>query len=284
MPLKDILLHLDDGRGHEARLTLAAELAGRHGAHLTGLFVIEPLGVAGLAMPGGADFAMAEAIQEMEQRHREARHKVAKVLGAAFKAACERAGVVSEWRVVVGDAASVATLHARYADLAIVGQRDPDHPPFSVSVAEPVLMGSGRPVLVVPFIGTREAIGQRVLMAWNASREAARAVNDALPLFAAGGTITILSINPARGIGGEGDLPAADIAHHLARHGAKAEAAYTVAEDISVGDAILSHAADLGADLIVMGAYGHSRAREFVLGGATRALLAHMTVPVLLSH
>ena len=156
-------------------------------------------------------------------------------------------------------------LHARYADLAVLGQADPDNPPLGAGVVEAVLLGSGRPALVVPFIGA-ESVGQRVLVAWNATREAARALNDAMPLLAQAEKVTVLSVNPERGIGGEGDLPAADIALHLARHGVKAEAAHTTAEDVSVGDILLSRAADLGADLIVMGGYGHSRAREFVLG------------------
>jgi nucleotide-binding universal stress UspA family protein len=137
---------------------------------------------------------------------------------------------------------------------------------------------------VVPYIGGSDIIGRRALVAWNASREAARALNDAIPLLEDAENVTVLSVNPKRGIRGEGDLPAADIALHLARHGMKAEASYVVAEDIGVGDALLSRAADLGSDLIVMGGYGHSRLREIVLGGATRTVLRHMTVPVLLSH
>jgi nucleotide-binding universal stress UspA family protein len=284
MALKDILLHVDDARGHEARLALAAELARRHEAHLAGVFVIEPVSFGGLASPGGADFAQVEAIQAIQEQHYAKRRALGERLGADFKSATDRAGVAGEWRVVEGDAATQMTLQARYADLAILGQSDPDHPVFGASVPEAALLGAGRPVLIVPYIGAGDSIGKRVLVAWNASREAARAVNDALPLLAQAGAVTVLSFNPERGIGGEGDVPAADVAHHLARHGIKAEAAYTVAEDIGIGELILSRAADLGADLVVMGGYGHSRAREFVLGGATRSMLRHMTVPVLLSH
>jgi nucleotide-binding universal stress UspA family protein len=283
MRLKDILVHIDDGRGHAARQALAVELARRHEAHLSGLFVIEPLSFSGLAAPGGADFAAAEAFQRIQEQHRAARHAVGERLAAAFADAANRAGISSEWRLAEAVAAETVALHARYADLAVLGQSDPENPSFAGAVAEAALLGSGRPVLVVPYIGAKD-VGNRVLVAWNATREAARALNDALPLLAEAEMVTVLAINPERGIGGEGDLPAADIAHHLARHGVKAEAAHTTAEDVSVGDIILSRAADNGADLIVMGGYGHSRAREFVLGGATRTLLRHMTVPVLLSH
>ena len=284
MGLKDILVHLDDSRGHEARLQIAADLARRHAAHLTGLFVIEPMSFAGFVAPGGAELAQVEVLQAMEEQHETARRAVGERLGSAFRARADDAGVLSEWRVVHGDPSERVTLHARYADLAIAGQSDPDAPAFRSAVPEAVLLGSGRPVLVVPYIGAAQTVGQRVLVAWNASREAARAVNDALPLIAPSGRVTVLAINPARGIAGEGDLPSADMALHLARHGITAEAAYTAAEDVATGDIILSRAADMGADLIIMGGYGHSRAREFVLGGATRTLLGHMTVPVLLSH
>jgi nucleotide-binding universal stress UspA family protein len=283
MALKDILLHVDEAGGHEARIALAVELARANNAHLTGLFAIEPISFSALAAPAGPDFAAAEAFQELQRQHGAVRAGLGERLGALFGDAARRAGIASEWRVVEEDAASAMALHARYADLAVVGQADPENPPAGEGVAEAVLLGSGRPVLAVPFIGAA-AIGKRALIAWNGSREAARAVNDALPLLAGAEQVTVLSINPARGIGGEGNLPAADMALHLARHGVKAEASYTHSEDVSVGDIILSRAADLGADLIVMGGYGHSRAREFVLGGATRTLLHHMTVPVLLSH
>jgi nucleotide-binding universal stress UspA family protein len=136
----------------------------------------------------------------------------------------------------------------------------------------------------VPYAGDGATLGETVLVAWNASREAARAVNDALPLLQQARAVTVLAVNPLGGIAGDGDVPAADIALHLARHGVKAEAAHTVAPDIPEGDAILDYAADIGADLVVAGGYGHSRMREFVFGGVTRSLLTEMTVPVFLSH
>ena len=283
MALKDVLLQVDDGRGFAARLTLAVELAARNEAHLTGLFVIEAISFSALAAPGGPDFAAAEAFLEIQNQHSAARMQVADRLAARFGDATRRAGVSSEWRLADDDPAGTTTLHARYADLAVLGQADPDNPPLGPGIVEAVLLGAGRPTLVVPFIGA-QSIGKRVLVAWNATREAARAVNDALPLLGQAEQVTVLSVNPARGIAGDGDVPAADIALHLARHGLKAEAAYTTAEDVSVGDVILSRAADLGADLIVMGGYGHSRARGFARGGATPTLLRHKTVPVLLSH
>ncbi len=145
-------------------------------------------------------------------------------------------------------------------------------------------MTSGRPVLVVPYIGPGKSVATHVLVGWNASREATRAVNDAIPLLQRAKKVTVLAVDPEGGTEGHGEVPSADISLHLARHGIKVEAAQTVTGDIDVGDALLSRASDLGADLIVVGAYGHSRMREFILGGVTRHLLQHMTVPILISH
>jgi len=284
MGLRDILVHVDDARGHEARLRLAIELARRNDAHLTGLFVIEPVDIAMLAAPTGPDVAALATLDAIQQEHRAARRALADRMAADFRGATERAGIAAEWRLAEGEVTDLVILNARYADLAILGQIDPENPGVGAPSPEAVLLSSGRPILVVPYIGAGETVGRRVLAAWNASREAARALNDALPLLADAETVTVFSVNPARGIAGEGDLPAADIALHLARHDIKAEASYAVAEDIGVGDVLLSRAADLGSDLIVMGGYGHSRLREIVLGGATRTVLRHMTVPVLLSH
>ena len=284
MGLKDILVHVDDARGNEARLRLAIELARRNDAHLTGLFVIEPVDIAMLAAPIGPDVAALATLDAIQEEHRAARRALADRLAATFRGATERAGIAAEWRLAEGAVTDLVILNARYADLAILGQIDPENPGVSAPSPEAVLLGSGRPILVVPYIGAGETVGRRVLAAWSASREASRALNDALPLLEDAETVIVFSVNPARGIAGEGELPAADIALHLARHGIKAEAAYAVADDIGVGDVLLSRAADLGSDLMVMGGYGHSRLREIVLGGATRTVLRHMTVPVLLSH
>jgi nucleotide-binding universal stress UspA family protein len=122
------------------------------------------------------------------------------------------------------------------------------------------------------------------LVGWNASREASRAVHDALPLLAKAESTCVFLANPKRGLAAHGEEPGADIARHLARHGLKVEVAKTIADDVADSALLLNHASDMGADLLVMGAYGHSRLREFILGGVTRSLLREMTVPVLLSH
>jgi nucleotide-binding universal stress UspA family protein len=282
MALKDILVHLDITPRCATRLEVAARLAMQHGAHLTGLHVIDIPSANyfyGAAMP----FVPANP-EEIVQRIRAEASEAAKPVEAAFRDCLRRNGIEGEWRMVEGSPPATVALHARYTDLSLVGQPNRDEPQDSDAVTVTTVMTSGRPVLAIPFAGEFPTIGERVLVAWNASREAARAVNDALPLLIGAKQVTVLAINPQRGVGGHGDVPAADIALHLARHGLKAEAAHTVARDIADGEALLSYAADIGADLIVAGAYGHSRARELVFGGVTRTLIAEMTAPVLLSH
>ena len=221
-------------------------------------------------------------MQEMEQRHRAAAEAAAKKVETEFQDACSRSGITSEWRLAEGDTAEMGVLHARYADLAVAGQIDPENPPpgSAARLPEQLALASGRPVLIVPYAGKYDSVGRRVLVAWSRTRESARALNDALPILKQADQVAVLSINPDR----DGTLPGADIALHLARHGVKAEATSTVAEDIDIGNTLLSRAADFGSDLIVMGCYGHSRARELIMGGATREILRHMTAPVLMSH
>ena len=285
MALKDILVHLDNGSRSEARLNVAIALARRHGAHLTGLCVMD---IPNTEYFYGATMQFASSgPEQLVQRLRADAATTGASIEAGFRDRIRREDVVGEWRCVEGHLPATLALHARYADLTIVGQPNPydtrDDTNRDATVVTP-LMSSGRPVLAVPFAGDFSVVGEHVLVAWNASREAARAVNDAKPLLERAKKVTILAVNPRQGLAGHGDVPAADIALHLARHGVKAEAAHTVANDIPDGEALLSYAADLGADLIVAGGYGHSRAREMVFGGVTRTLIEEMTVPVFLSH
>jgi len=284
MALKDILVHLDGSPRSAARLALGADLARRHEAHLTGLHVIDPP-VMPLFYGDPAGFVDAAWVQEMITRlEATARQRAARVQ-QDFAERLRRDDIKGEWRLAEGVAADTVAHHARYADLAILGQSRPEDSQISTgNVPATTMLSSGRPVLVVPYVGSFATVGGKVLVGWKAGREAAGAVNDAIPLLEKAQSVKVLAINPDRGIDGEGDLPAADIALHLARHGIKAEAAHTVAKDAPEGDVLLNEAADMGADLIVVGGYGHSRAREFFFGGVTRTLLSSMTVPVLFSH
>jgi nucleotide-binding universal stress UspA family protein len=280
MPFKDLLIVVDHGRNCPARVDLAAQLARDFDAHLTGLYV----GATPYLQPA----VLAEFPLEVRDVHTRTLRAAADRARKVFTDGMERAGLgpTTEWREGEGDAAEVASLHARYVDLAVIGQTDPDEIPLGATgdLPERVILGAGRPALVVPYAGRFETIGERVLLAWNATREATRAANDALPLLQRAKRVTVLSVNPRSGPAGHGAIPGADIGLHLARHGVRAEVSSISTDEVAIDDMLLSQAADSGADLIVMGAYGHSRLGELVLGGATRHILRQITVPVFMSH
>lgn len=278
MAFKDILVHIDEGRSCPSRLAVAASLAAAHGAHLVGLHVRHDL-----QLPGAITADIGGQLAQVFRQHFDGGEQSAR---SAFERVAADAGLSREWRSVTGDVLKLVSLHARYADLVVVGQADREDGTIASEsgLAEHLVLAAGTPVLVVPRCGDFASVGARVLVAWNGSREARRAVGDALPLLARASRVSVLAINPADGAPGHGDLPGADICLHLARHGANAVCESIHAEDIDVGNMLLSRAADENADLLVMGAYGHSRLTEVLLGGATRHILAHMTLPVLLSH
>jgi len=284
MAYKDILVHLDDSPRSEVRLDIAMQLAARRDAHVAGLYVMDlPSRASFMAETSVFDLRMAD---EFIQRGLDQARTIADTVRDRFEEVLRKSSIRGAWRCVEGLAAETVAVHARYTDLAIVGQSDPKHLalPGESHIPETVILDSGRPVLVIPHFGDVKPIGGTVLVAWKSGREAARAVNDALPLLSRAKFVTVLAIDPQHGISEDGAFPAADISAHLARHGIAATAAHTVSGGVSAGNLLLNHVSDHGVDLIVAGGYGHSRAREFVPGGATRALLASMTVPVLFSH
>ncbi|HEU0199507.1 MAG TPA: universal stress protein [Burkholderiaceae bacterium] len=267
-----------DGRPRSARsIDVACRLAATFNAHVVGLFV-KPLSDLPSAL-----FAEGNATPLVEYQERRLR-ELTTAAKSQFDAGVKAAGNVSnEWRVADGDPADAVWLHARYADLVIINQTDP-HAEDATHFADSVLLSLSRPALLVPYAGELKSLGRRALIAWNASRESARAVTDALPLLQRAERVRVLTIDGRPSAEGHGESPGADTALFLARHGVKAEAEQTVSGGVDVGNVILSRAADEAADLIVMGAYSHTRAREIVLGGATRTILSSMTVPVLMSH
>jgi nucleotide-binding universal stress UspA family protein len=219
MTFKDILIHVDADKTMTARTRTAIELARRYDAHLTGVcFAADPVIPATL-------FGMVPP-SLLETQHQAAAER-ANAAAAGFRAAVTTAGLVSDCRVVEcleGDVAYLLSLHARHADLVVLGQPDPDGMVAGgPSLPATVALDCGRPVIVVPFIGTAATIGERVLIAWDGGREAARAVNDALPILERAKSVTVLSVNPASEDGGRRE-PGADISLHLARHGVKVEA------------------------------------------------------------
>lgn len=274
MAVKDILVHVDNSRACENRIRLASRLAQAFDGHLTGLYVVQradiPLYVEA-AIPAEI---LAQAAEALEERAQGARKQFESVVGEHT--------VLSEWRTSEDELTAALTEQIRYVDVAVIGQSDPDDgADVSDGLADRVVIESGRPVLVVPYIGAPKRVGDYVIVAWNNSRESARAINDALPILQGAKRVEVVAFDPRAEAY---EIACADISLHLSRHGVRAEAHAMAVAEIDIGDALLSRAADSGADLIVMGAYGHSRFREVVLGGVTRHLLEHMTVPVLMSH
>ena len=280
MSYKDLLVVLGSDAASRGRMALAAALSERFAAHLVGLYpfpvpdIPRTLGYYNPSLFDPIFRELREKAQEVCDRERE-----------AFEHAASLRGLSAEWRVTEGLEADPA-VHARYVDLTILGQLDPDGGDTELIRPRPelVALASGRPILAVPYAGQFETVGRRVLIGWNATREATRAVNDAMPLLAAADVVTVLTIDAREGPDAHGELPGADISLHLARHGVKATIERTVSAGVPAGEVLLSRAADLGADLLVIGAYGHSRMRELLLGGATRSILRSMTLPVLMSH
>jgi nucleotide-binding universal stress UspA family protein len=280
MAYKNLLVHLDETEACKGRVAAAIALAKAQEAYLTGLALAIEASVP--AYIGGQLPVEVLDVQHAQMLER------GRAAAALFDKALAAAGQQGESRVVSGldiDSARVIALHARHADLVVLGQEEPEAATaLPRHTVEDVVLSAGRPALVVPYIGAGKTLGQRVMIAWDASREAARAVNDAMPLLEQAKAVTVLSVNPRPGVDRHGEEPGADIALHLARHGVKVDVQRTQVEEIDVGDTVLSRLADLSSDLLVMGAYGHSRLREVVLGGVTRTLLESMTVPVLMSH
>ena len=278
MGYKTILVHCDASRTVGSRLMTAADMAQRFEARLVGLHAREPFEIVSF-VDGGMGVA---TLMEAYRAGCEAAEKTAQ---STFDRATKGRNFPAEWRVVEAFSDDALAVSARYADLLVLGQADPDDPAGSRNdLPEAMAFATGRPVLVVPKIGALSSVGKTVMLCWNARRESARAAADALPFLQAAEKVIVLVVDPETSARGHGPEPGADVAAWLARHGVKVTVQRDVAADSQVGEVILSRAADHGVDLIVMGIYGHSRLRELVLGGVSRTLLASMTVPVLMSH
>lgn len=274
--IKDIIVNLGLGE-HDPAGNFAISVAEAFEAHVQGVaFAYEPV-IPGTVMGGiPAEFIEAQRT-ESDQK--------AKAAAARFEQAAKRAGVSAESRILtasISGAADQLAHMARRFDLAIVGQAERENSMADEVVDEGVLFESGRPVIFVPYIQKAGLKLDRVMVCWDGSRAATRAIADALPLLQKAKKVEIVLI-ASKGFKAD-EAPGADLAKHLARHNLQVELKRITSPDIDVASTILSYSADSNADLIVMGGYGHSRLREFILGGATRGMLESMTVPVLMSH
>ncbi|HET9042169.1 MAG TPA: universal stress protein [Burkholderiales bacterium] len=276
MPYKTVLVHVDNGKRSAVRLDIACRLAKLSDAHLIGLHALTVV-----KLPS---YAMVEGGVQVREFHERMLRESAVAAEALFKQAVKAAGIEKvEWRKSRRDAVESVPIHGRYADVLVIGQpNEMDSSGVEPDFAERLVLASGRPALVIPYAGDFPTVGTRVLVACNASREATRALTDAIPILREAKQVDVIAFNPKDAPHGE--VPGADIGLYLARHGIKVSVSQQTAEDVDVGNQLLSRAADLDSDLIVMGAYGQPRMKELILGGATRTILKSMTVPVLMSH
>ncbi len=270
--IKDILVHASEDSHNAQRLDVAIGLAQRHEARLTALYALH--------YPELPGFVAAQIGGDLIAQTRAQFYERARDVESAFNETVARHGVTAEWRRVEGEPIGLLATHGQYADLVVVSQPDEDVEAGEGALPDELVMACGRPVLVVPRIAPQATMGKTVMVAWNSSREATRAVHDALPILQKADTVIVQSVNPPD----EDHIAGADIATHLAHHGLKVDVRRSLTPEIDVADELLNAVSDAGADLIVMGAYGHSRVRELVLGGVTRDLLRHMTVPIVMSH
>jgi nucleotide-binding universal stress UspA family protein len=274
----ELVVFVDGQTDPTGILEFAGVLAQEYDAHLTGVFMRPAPAVTppemfarGEGIPSVIEARQAE-VEETEAEHR-----------ARFDDIVRRYAIGWEWRSEPYFS-SDAAVHARYADLVVVARPDPAGqtagPP---GLVEALVLTSGRPVIVLPPRSTASRV-RRILVGWDAGRAAVRAVADALPLLVRAAAVEVLVIDPARRRAGHGQEPGADIARYLARHRAKVEVRRLSSGDEDVGRALLSQAAAFGADLLVMGAYGHARLNELIFGGVTRTVLHEADVPVLMSR
>ena len=273
---KDIVVQLGAGLQRDVAGEFAISVAAAFESHLSGVaFAYEP------PISGGMLDGVPPAVID---RWREERQAEAERARKAFDESARKAGIVFDSRVLsddTADAAYVFSAVARNYDLSVVAQAQPDLGVAESLTIEAALFDSGRPVLVVPYIQKAGLKLGRVVVCWDGSRNAARAVGDAMPLLQRAGQIDVVTIETKET---RTEFKGAQIAEHLARHKLKVDLKPIVAPDTDVANIVLSYVADSSADLVVMGGYGHTRIREFVLGGATRGILESMTVPALMAH
>jgi nucleotide-binding universal stress UspA family protein len=272
--IKDIVVQLSLDPAADRAAPYAIALAGLFEAHVTGVaLAYEPDIMPDPSGPGARRFL----------RVREENEEAASAAAAEFEKNAAAAGVAASARAVTSTVSGAYDLFGqivRRFDLAVLGQDDPDKDLSEGLVVEGVLFESGRPLILVPYIHKTGLKLDRVMACWDGSRPAARAVADAMPLLHRAGQVDVVIVEQAK----SDEIPGADVAQHLARHGLKVTVHRIARGDLDVKDALLNYAADSAADLLVMGGYGHSRMREFILGGVTRGMLASMTVPTLMSH
>lgn len=281
MTYKTILVNLNAVERADVLISVGVALARKHQAHLIGLFVQPAVNV--FPMTGAVE--LPTEVLEMQGRQYE---KLAENIEAKFQAATGSEDFSAEWRFeksIGTQIGSKVVSHAMMADLIVACQGDRfGSADGQAELAERLLMETGRPVLVIPRVGEYEQVGEYVLVSWNASQQSARSAFDALPILQQAQSVKLCWIDPDNAFNRDGEIAGSEMATSLARHDVKVEATHTLSNGMSVGETLLQQTKDQGSDLLVMGAYGHSRFKEYVFGGVTRYILEKMTIPVLMSH
>lgn len=279
MHFKTLLVHVDASRQAETRIALAAQLAIAHEAHLVGAAMT---GISRIVFEDNPllppDPVLSHHVASLRERARQALER--------FETIARQTGASSvESRLVDDDPASGMAIQTRYADLAVVGQFDPDDPVPGLMSDFPasVMMQSAHPVLIVPSAPPHVQAFSRVMLGWDAGISASRAVTASLPLLRTATQVDVVVFNASAQDDAHGEAPGSDLALYLARHGVVVNV-INRRTDIDIGNALLSLCADQESDLLVMGGYGHTRFREILLGGATHTVLESMTLPVLMAH
>ncbi len=284
MAWKDILVIVAEAEADEPALALGEALArqcsGPSGeAHLAAAFLTplpdEPLAYEPTVVAGVWAELLGRARQEAEAEKKKVEARLKR---------SEREYEFRGTEALSRDLGRVAAVHARYADVAVMTRPDGPGAELREEIVEGVLFHSGRPALIAPPKWKGGAIGQRVVVAWDASREATRALSEARALLGGSAQITVVTVDAKPKMFGHGDQPGANVAAHLSRRGLKAEVRNVDSLGRSASAAILEEANALQADLVVMGGYAHSRLRELVFGGATRDLLRSANLPLLMAH
>nr|WP_244646243.1 universal stress protein [Bradyrhizobium campsiandrae] len=280
MPLKNIAVFVDVSRASLIRATYAVRLALRYHAHLVGIFVV-PLG---WTLDPSASFIRGrDAIRALIERQRAQEFRTTATASERFENEAGREGISFEFRMIrATDTSDDALFHSLHADLVLVGHPKPGGLPDDWS-AETMLLATGVPVLIVPNGWTAGTIAENVVVAWNASREARRAITDAIPLLQKARTVSIIVVD-AEANTNHGQEPGADIALYLSRHGINVMVEQVRSDGRSIAGTIMDRALLLGADLLVLGAYSHSRSREVLFGGVTRSLLKSAAIPLFIAH
>jgi len=274
--IKDMTVFLDPEPVSQLAYRVGARLAESWQAHLTAVFSVPEIScspwVRGKAIRSALNEYL-EVVKGDEQRIR-----------ADFEKVCERHGVVSEWRSQEMESPGEIIVHACYSALSVVARSDAEDAPL-VGLPERLILGSGRPTLLLPpNIDPEGPLGQNIAVGWNASSEAARAVSDAMPFLNGAAQVEVLIVDEEQHRDDYGDAPGTDLARHLARYGVKVNVRPLSSNGRDIGKVLLDVAGDLSADLLVLGAYSHPRFTEAIFGGVTRRALREACIPALMSR